>query len=94
MADVTLIDHEQRITRLEDKVEINLTGLVTRVDALEKVINRQLAKEREEKDQEATDARQSLLKEMNELRSKLEEAEKLAQSAKADSVIRDIKDKK
>lgn len=33
--DSTLIDHEQRLTRLEDRFEVNLPGMLARLQKLE-----------------------------------------------------------
>lgn len=65
MSDATIVDHERRLTRLEDRLEVNLPTLAARIQKLEED-----AKQRE------SDAEQARRKEMSDLRTRAEKAEK------------------
>jgi hypothetical protein len=62
--DTTIVDHEKRLTRLEDKVGTNLPVILSRIEALEADLM-----------QRQSDKEQAQRKEMGEVRKQLAEAE-------------------
>lgn len=65
MTDTILIDHEQRLTRLELKLEVNVPVILARLQKLE-----------EAEAQRASDKEQDRRREMADLRARADAAEK------------------
>lgn len=80
MTDTTLIDHERRLTRLEDNFANALGGLVQRIQRLE-----------EQSEQAKTNTEQEHRKQMQEMMQKLADKDRQLEELKADQVIRELK---
>jgi hypothetical protein len=77
--DTTLIEHERRLTRLEDQITVSLQDISTRLQKLEESAN-----------QAQVNAEQERRREMATLNQQLDEARRALDSYKSDAVVRDL----